>query len=207
MFFPGYLLLGAVGDARWARALQGEVVPHDTGGEGRQPALQREHHLRAAGVSRVCWNPTCHAWDVPSAGEVGRISPALLPEVHFCPFACKSQHCSISVPHLSITCHRGQWGGRGGWGGGRAIWPCPHQGPLCPSSAPSSTTCWRSASPRSSVATSSRSRRPLAIWMKVGLGGMRCTPPPPPSPGCFGTAQASLSLSPCRAIQAAQRPH
>uniref|UniRef100_A0A8C3C4M7 KIAA0513 n=1 Tax=Cairina moschata TaxID=8855 RepID=A0A8C3C4M7_CAIMO len=28
---------------------QGEVVPHDAGGAGRQPALQREHHLRAAG--------------------------------------------------------------------------------------------------------------------------------------------------------------
>ena len=31
--------------------LQGEVVPHDPGGAGRQPAVQREHHLRAAGVS------------------------------------------------------------------------------------------------------------------------------------------------------------
>lgn len=30
--------------------LQGEVVPHDPGGERRQPALQREHHLRATGV-------------------------------------------------------------------------------------------------------------------------------------------------------------
>lgn len=31
--------------------LQGAVVPHDPGGAGRQPAVQREHHLWAAGVS------------------------------------------------------------------------------------------------------------------------------------------------------------
>lgn len=41
-----------------------------------------------------------------------------------------------------------------------------------------------------------------------GAGGDAMhTTPPPLSPGCFGAAQASLSLSPCRAIQAAQRPH
>lgn len=148
------------GGARRACALQGEVVPHDAGGAGRQPALQREHHLRAAGVSgargpalpqpatrRVL--ASC-GWDTlqmfPLWGHPSRCGGCLMlfpgtPALYVANPGSPTAEHRPSAWYKRLRRGRGRWGGKEKGQPG----PFPHQEHLCPSSAPSFTTCWRSA--------------------------------------------------------------
>lgn len=149
------------------------------------------------------WDTVSPPGDIPCDGEMRRASSVLLAGT-FAPALCVVARPSIIIRHPGRKRRvAGREEGRKEGQPGPAL--AEH---LCPSSAPSSTTCWRSASTRSSAAISSRSRRRSATWTKVGVGFRGGGGGHPP--GLAGTLRhhpsSSFLLLP-RAIQAAERPH